>query len=803
MGQPLPCVPEYAHRAEVLAPAGSLDICKAVINAGADAVYLGGNMFGARAYADNLNEEEVVEAVTYAHRFGRKVYLTVNTLLKQNEIEGKLKDYLLPYYECGLDAVIVQDFGVLRLIKENFPDLNIHASTQMTQTGSAGAALLQKCGVKRIVTAREMTLAEIRTLHEQCSGIEIESFVHGALCYCYSGQCLLSSYNGGRSGNRGRCAQPCRLAYDISMSACSHQVNEKYVLSLKDLCALDILPDILEAGVYSLKIEGRMKNVIYAAYVTSLYRKYVDLYLSRGRRGYQTDEQDIQNLKDIYNRGGFTSGYYNNEKGQEMISIARPNHCGTQALEVLSNRDGKVVFKALEDIYPQDVFEIDAVNSFESGHFVAQGGHLKVNLPKKYPLYVGKVLCRMRNARLNRLVKENYIDRKLCLETQLYFTAHKGENMTLTLVCGSYSVTLTGESVSEALKHPVKEEEIREQLVKTGGTYYQVKHVCIMMDLDIFIPIGQIKQLRRRAFEQLDKQITGESIRKYHIAASREHSVMKENMPAVQAGRGGGKPEISVYLKNLFLLDAVLKPEISVVYLDFDLLYRGGDTLTQAAAAVRNAGKALFFALPHILAEERKEQFVQMIEMSKQYHPSGYLVRNLEELQTLGQSCGFRGRIRTDSGLYIFNRYAKDELREMAGCAGTAIERMTLPYELDRDSLREVAGMDTELIVYGRAPLMVSKQCVRKTLEKCNAQKDSCILSSPKGKKYEVESVCSYCYTVMKSGKEDVTKDFQIATIPVGSIRYEFDDESEKEVESILKAHKSDGLRSYFYRGVE
>ena len=235
---------------EVLAPAGSLDIMKAVVAAGADAIYLGGNMFGARAFANNFNDEELISAIEYAHLFGRKVYLTVNTLLKSREIENSLIEYLIPFYEAGLDAVIVQDMGVFNLIRKHFPDMDIHASTQMTQTGVYGSRLLKELGASRIVTSREMNLQEIKQLHERLD-VEIESFVHGALCYCYSGQCLLSSFNGGRSGNRGRCAQPCRMSYDVY--DCGAKINDRnnsYALSPKDMCALQILPDVIDSGVY-------------------------------------------------------------------------------------------------------------------------------------------------------------------------------------------------------------------------------------------------------------------------------------------------------------------------------------------------------------------------------------------------------------------------------------------------------------------------------------------------------------------------------------------------------------------------
>ena len=271
-------------KVEILAPAGSFDSMKAAVAAGADAVYMGGSRFGARAYAENPDETGMLEAINYVHLHGRQLYMTVNTLVKEDEMDD-LYDYLLPYYQAGLDAVIVQDMGVFSYIREHFPDLPVHASTQMTITGPEGAALMTRMGAVRIVTARELSLEEIRRIYQE-TGVEIESFVHGALCYCYSGQCLFSSLIGGRSGNRGRCAQTCRLPFDVLRRLDENTPNEnknkkkengvlnpgdsKYVLSLKDLCTLDILPDILEAGVYSLKIEGRMKSPRYTAGVVRL-----------------------------------------------------------------------------------------------------------------------------------------------------------------------------------------------------------------------------------------------------------------------------------------------------------------------------------------------------------------------------------------------------------------------------------------------------------------------------------------------------------------------------------------------------
>ena len=307
-------------RVEILAPAGSYESMTAAVNAGADAVYIGGSRFGARAYANNLDEETMLRAIDYVHLHGCSLYMTVNTLMKEEEM-GSLYSYLNPYYMRGLDAAIVQDFGVFSYLREHFPGLHLHASTQMTITGVHGARLLKEMGASRVVTARELSLEEIRQIHDQVD-VEIESFVHGALCYCYSGQCLMSSLIGGRSGNRGRCAQPCRLPYEVRQGAGPlNKKDERYVLSLKDLCTLDLIPDMVEAGVYSMKIEGRMKSPRYTAGVVSVYRKYVDRYLERGREGYAVDPADRRLLLDLFDRGGFSDGYYREHNGRHMVAL--------------------------------------------------------------------------------------------------------------------------------------------------------------------------------------------------------------------------------------------------------------------------------------------------------------------------------------------------------------------------------------------------------------------------------------------------------------------------------------------------
>ncbi len=429
-------------KVEILAPAGSWESMAAAINAGADAVYMGGSRFGARAYADNPQEEDFLRAIDYVHLHGKKLYMTVNTLVKEEEI-GQAADFLLPYYRQGLDAAIVQDLGVFSLIRDCFPKLPIHASTQMTVTGYRFAKLLKELGAARIVTARELSLEEIAEIRDHAD-IEIESFVHGALCYCYSGQCLLSSLIGGRSGNRGRCAQPCRLPYEANKAKGSRGPRQnRYLMNLKDLCTLDLLPDILEAGVYSLKIEGRMKSPRYTAGVVHIYRKYVDQYLERGRAGYRVDPEDKRFLLELFDRGGFTDGYYRKHNGRDMIALGEK--------------------PAFREVDPGLLADLDQE-------------------------YVKKKRQEPVSGRLT--VREG---EPVCLE--------------LESTGGKETAAVSGAVVQTAQNQPMTKERLFKQMNKTGDSPFSFTDLQVDLAGDCFLPVQELNELRRQGLRKLEQKI--------------------------------------------------------------------------------------------------------------------------------------------------------------------------------------------------------------------------------------------------------------------------------------------------------
>ena len=447
------------NRYEILAPAGTYETFLAVIQAGADAVYLGGEMFGARAYAGNLSEEEILKAIDYAHIHGKRIYLTVNTLLKNNELFDRLYDYLCPYYEAGLDGVIVQDYGVMKFVHDNFPDMEIHASTQMTITDGHYTDFLKKYNVTRIVPAREMSLEDIRKIRAH-TDMEIECFVHGALCYSYSGMCFMSSFIGGRSGNRGRCAQPCRLNY-----------CDSNILSLKDLCTLDILPDILEAGVFSLKIEGRMKSSVYAAGVTSIYRKYVDLYVAKGRKGYKVDKADKDKLLLLFDRGGMTDGYYVRHNGPEMIADENKSDKSLVAKEQFE--------KEISDLY------------------------------------------------LNKTLKEK-------INITGSFIEGQNSMVTIYDYAGN-CVTVEGVVVDKAINKSMTVDDINKQLSKLGNSYFEADNIDVEVSGDIFVPNKAINELRRQAVEQFAEITLLSFRRKANkVWYDLEHSMSKSTMLVVR-----------------------------------------------------------------------------------------------------------------------------------------------------------------------------------------------------------------------------------------------------------------------------
>ncbi len=746
---------------ELLAPAGSLKTLKAVIHAGADAVYLGGSMFGARAYANNFNEEELLEAIRFGHIHGRKIILAVNTLLKEYEL-GQLYDYLRPYYEAGVDAVIVQDMGVMEFIKTHFPNLPIHTSTQMTITNVEGARLLKEQGVERVVTAREMSLEEIQRIHDEV-GVELESFIHGALCYCYSGQCLFSSIIGGRSGNRGRCAQPCRLSYEVlqgEKSLTGHHATP--ILSLKDMCTLPFLYELADHGVYSFKIEGRMKTPEYAAGVVSIYRKYMDSYLDGSR--IPVEKKDIRALLELGNRGGFTNGYYYHHNDSDMLSGESASH-----------------------------------NKSE--------GVLQDNIRREYV-----------DTELKEKIKGKLILNKECpakIEVQY----------------GKIKVSYQGDMVLVAQNRPLTKEVVTEKITKTGNTPFVFENLEVTMDDDIFMPVNQLNQLRRGALEALEEALlkpyertlpelvetsSAETDRQTTGNAIKEKQISGQSLSQTSGQQSAGSStEVRVLIEDAEQLPAVLKADfVDTVYLDCMLYTRENllRKLSEDIDRVHASGKKAFYVFPFIFRQQTSLFYEKIMPELKKLPLDGIMVRSLDEIAFMKEWGNENWQMVSDSNLYTYSNEAAEYFYRLG------MIQDTIPVELNRKEILRRENSRSEMIIYGRLPLMITAQCIHKNTLGCMHQHKVLNLKDRYSVHFPVKNFCSECYNVIYNSlpvclfKEDVT----VKKIAPAALRLSFTTETEEETEQILTIYgdiyKNGGIlgqmpmectNGHFKRGVE
>ncbi len=732
---------------ELLAPAGSYETMQAALHAGADAVYMGGRLFGARAYADNPEEDLLLQAIDYVHMRGKRLYLTVNTLLKNDEIDELLYDYIKPLYLAGLDAVIVQDVGVMRFIQDNFPGLHIHASTQMTITGEYGAKFLERQRqVTRVVTARELSLSEISKIHET-SDLEIESFVHGALCYSYSGQCLFSSLAGGRSGNRGRCAQPCRMQYKEAGGKMG------YFISPKDLCTIDILPVVLEAGVTSLKIEGRMKKPEYTAGVVSVYRKYLDMYLKKGRSGYKVSSADKELLLDLFNRGGFCDGYYNKHNGKDMIFTWGKDNEGKGRNEA--------AFSKMRALY------IDC----EPEKFGVEG--------EAY-VFVGEPV------RMNLKIDDAYI-------------------------------SVEGDVAEEAKNQPMSEEKIAKQLGKLGGTEFEWKSdLQVYTDDRSYIGVTQLNALRRDAIDMVKESMLGKYRRSESDLAKAasyvEGSENSKRKVQTEAKVASGY-EMYAYVEDLEVLrELVCLDGIAGFYPDMASL--SDEDIFKAIDICKKNGKKVYPVLPHIFRTEAAAWLGKIYDKLIALGIDGLMVRSLEELEWLNRK-DFELPIHFDYTMYAYNDFAAEFWQEYNP------ELMTLPLELNFAELSKLGGANQALLVYGRIPMMVSAQCVRKTTGsgKCKGDGKLQELTDRMNNVFPVKNYCKFCYNRIYNCKPVslLTQNREIERIAPKVLRLDFTTEKPLEAKNIaekfiaafcgsgdesLGVELKDFTRGHFKRGI-
>lgn len=684
-------------RTELLAPAGNYECFLAAIHAGADAVYLAGKQFGARAAADNFSREELVSAIRYAHLFGRRVYMTVNTLLKDGELDG-LCAYLSPYVEAGLDAVIVQDFGVLSVIKKQFPYLAIHCSTQMTITDEWGVRLAKELGAVRVVPARELSIDEIRRMKQICPDMELECFVHGAMCYCYSGQCLMSSMIGGRSGNRGACAQPCRLPYEVE------RAGNAYPLSLKDLCAVQLIPELLEAGIDSFKIEGRMKNAEYCAGVTAVYRAVMDRFFADGKAAQGVTRDELALLRGLYVRSEIGDGYYHCQSGGHMLTQGKPGYRGCEE----------------------------------------------------------SVLA---------MLRERCLEQKPVIPVTMSLSLTVGEQARLTVCCDETEVTCEGVIVQAAANKPLTGEELRKRLQKTGGTPFSVAELAISMTEAVFMPVGQLNELRREALSRMEEALLIRYERERE--AGRRESVKaplcdKTDQTArgqnVTTARGQNAEAARGYLAVVDsaeqLAVCAAHPLLQGICVPVDVYetYRrenGTANLSEQTKQADDArSKVYYLYLPRILRNKDTKRLTGKIRaLAESGAPiDGIYVHTAGEYRYAADLAEALGKepqefLFGSPFLYCMNT-------ESARFWQTRLRALSVPYELcerevyallKRVGQAGVSGL--EMPVYGHIPTMVTANCIVRSFDRahCPHPEKQTWLKDRTGQRMYVKTECGVC----------------------------------------------------------
>lgn len=832
---------------EVLAPAGSMEALKAAIYAGADAVYVGGSQFGARAFADNFSKDELLGAIDFVHTYGKKIYMTVNTLLKEKEIREVLYEYLLPFYAQGLDAVIVQDVGVFALVREVFPDLPVHISTQMGVLTEYGAKTMKFEGATRVVPGRELSIEEVRDITAVLD-FETECFVHGALCYCYSGQCFLSSRIGGRSGNRGRCAQPCRLQYQLVDECGSFGQNrygkdgrkEACYLSPKDLCSLEYLPELIQAGVDSLKIEGRMKKPEYVSAVTRVYRKYVDIALEclENETDYIVDEADQLLLRQLFNRGGFTDGYWYQHNGQEMMSIERPNHNGVYIGEVERIEKGSIFFTTKEQLHRRDVIELrlgDDVIELTSPLDASAGSCVRLNANQIKRIQCGMKLYRMKSPHMIEQVLGSG-DAKIKLNATLRLQVGQPMELTYSLLENEYVLGMaTGPILEAASKQAATREQVEKTVSQFGGTYYEIGAIETLLDASVFVPGKALKQLRRDALEQLEQNIMGlsrkslDSVQPIHTffenCSKNLQSIVQDMTLDFASNHKHTNDEqcaigkLMVQCHTVAQLQCALQSEsVGRVIISYGCaLALKKDKLAQLLVEFEkahhetkcdvNAKKQIYLALPSMFRKKDAQLVEPLLAIPE---ISGALVGSLDAFSYMltmeNEIFSKRNEFSVlfSDTLYCYNTiafgYWMRKLSASRYCYGGVIA----PKELSLRELKELNLPGLCLPLYGHTVVMTSAQCVKRTAGCCGnarsidedgriGQSDSCQsltkIKDRKGKVYQLEHICMSCHTVLRE-QEPVSLSgcyCDVMDLLVGQYYLEFVDEDDQTMSTILE----------------
>ena len=805
-------------KVELLAPVGDWNCLKAAVQNGADAVYFGVEQFNARMYAANFNVEDMKQVIDYCKLRNVKTNLTLNTLLENCEFDNAV-DLAKEAYKAGVDAIIVQDLGLAKYLIDNIPGLPIHASTQMTVHNLQGVLKLEKLGFDRVVLSRELSCDEIEYICKNCK-VEIETFIHGALCICYSGQCLFSSIVGGRSGNRGKCAGPCRLPYElISENAETHErksIDKGYLLSTKDLCGIAYLPRLIQAGVKCFKIEGRMKSPEYVATVTRIYRRYIDMVLNND--DFIIDEKDINDLMQVFNRGGFSDGHLDSKHNRNLIFPEKPSNMGIYlgTIKKYNSNKGHITLQLEEDLELGDSI---SVSNEASKYLVSELMIKNVNQKKvsantevtigrmKGNIKVGDKVYRISSKALSDFAKASY-DNCENKKIPLNCTVTIKKNMPISMEISTNKNTCYNELYSsiyvkeisnmipiDALKTPISVERVVKQISKTTNTPFSFENITVLLDDGLYVPsISTLNELRRTALEKVEQEILSRAKRTL-LDLSRKSKESITYTPNVK------NPEISVLFRQLdldFDYTKLDKEKITNIYVSLELFI---SKKYSKVISYFSDNYNLYIYIPSIIKTNYKNIALSTIEQAVMiYNIKGFIVSNIGDFELLkkySKDYEFIGNYT----LNVFNNNTMEEYRKLG------LSRITLSRELNQELIKEMlanANINTEMIVYGNLPLMASSYCFLGETNKCYPD---CGTNCKKNNKYYLKDRLGFNFRVVPNSIETVTlicnsKTLSVSTkdLPVNFVRLDILDESINEInEAVDKAYNREKLEGLQY----
>lgn len=686
-----------------MAPVGSMESLFAAVENGANAVYLGGKLFNARQYASNFDDEEMRKAVEYAHLRNVKVYVTVNILIDDTELEKTL-EYVRYLYNIDVDGIIVQDLGLAYLVRNIFPDFDLHASTQMTINNLPGAIFLENFGFKRIVLARETPVEEIKKIYNH-SHVELEGFVHGALCVCYSGQCLMSSIIGGRSGNRGRCAQPCRMPYSIidydKNEVVLDEWRNKYLLSTRDLNTLECIKTIIDSGIISLKIEGRMKRPEYVATVVKHYRKALD-FSSKN-----ISDEDKEEVLQIFNRG-FTKGVAMKDFGRSFISYERPDNRGILIGKVVKVDNRFVYIKLNKDVEKGDGLELETYDGNYQGtvlNFPGKKGEI-IKIDRIDNVLSDSKVYRTSSSKLLKKVKESYETENIKFPIDMDINIFIGKPAKLTIHYGGIDFTVESDYVVEkGNKVFLTEDRVIEQFTKLNDTVYYIKDIKVNLEEGSFMPIGALNGLRREGINRLNDYRSNFNNR-IQISSQEFSNRLKEQLTSSEEKKKS-KRNISISVSSKEQFDQLDLEKLDRIYLGFD------NDIVSSALKAKEKGKEVYILTDRILYSDNSNLLKEKIEKVKDII-DGVSVSNLGTLQFIKDNFDFK--IHGDTGLNVFNNLSVKVLKD------EGLEGITLSPELNMKQIKGIVRkgiLDCETIGYGYLPLMIMKHCPMSLVKDC------------------------------------------------------------------------------------